>query len=594
MTTIADANGNQTLVTYRTTTLTDLQISAIQESSYDTIYTYDGDGRPLTTTLSNGKIVTNTYDAIGRLTQKRIGLTSNYDTSLTYLAGANGSQTALLATYRNGSDSAYSYTYDENGNILTITQGTAITYYQYDAANQLIREDNASLNQSWTYSYDSWGNLQSKSRYAYVANGGTLGSCLETLSYTYGNSTWADQLTSYNGQFIAYDAMGNPTSYLGKTLSWEGKQLTGITATGQSVSYAYDENGLRTQKTVDGTTTNYYYNGSVLIGMVTGSGASAIVQRFSYDSSGSVVSVDYSSNNGSAFTTYYYLRNGRGDVVKLIDSTGTTKVQYTYDSWGKLIATTGTLSNTVGLNNPFRYRGYVYDTETGWYYLQSRYYDPGVSRFISSDVLLSTGQGVLGHNSYAYCLNNPANMSDSCGSRPNFCVSMTDGGGGSSSSTSEPTPTPTPTPYPGPGPEHKVFSSRGVNLNKVDIRIIERLIAMADAYGVDRILFTSGYRTHSKQKTLYDTYMQDPEHNNLALAPYTSWHEYGGAVDIDCPILEGLTNEDFAKFGLSRPWYDPNNSKLNETWHIQLLENSSQSTNNYDGNTYYSGITTWG
>ena len=426
--------------------------------------------------------------------------------------------------------------------------------------------------------------------------------------YEYTNTAWQDQLTAIktytvdasgvqtlsDTQSFAYDAMGNPTSYLGKTLTWEGKQLTGVSAAGQSISYAYDENGLRTQKTVNGTTTNYYYNGSVLIGMVTGSGASAIVQRFSYDSSGSVVSVDYSTDNGSSFTTYYYLRNGQGDVVKLIDGSGNTVVQYTYDSWGKQTSCTGTLATTLGTNQPFRYRGYVYDTETGWYYLQSRYYDPGVSRFISSDVLLSTGQGVLGHNSYAYCLNNPANMSDSCGSRPNFCVSMTDGGGGSSSSTSEPTPTPTPTPYPGPGPEHKVFSSRGVNLNKVDIRIIERLIAMADAYGVDRILFTSGYRTHSKQKTLYDTYMQDPEHNNLALAPYTSWHEYGGAVDIDCPILEGLTNEDFAKFGLSRPWYDPNNSKLNETWHIQLLENSSQSTNNYDGNTYYSGITTWG
>ncbi|MDD3400151.1 MAG: RHS repeat-associated core domain-containing protein [Eubacteriales bacterium] len=76
---------------------------------------------------------------------------------------------------------------------------------------------------------------------------------------------------------------------------------------------------------------------------------------------------------------------------------------------------TGTLATTLGANQPFRYRGYVYDTETGWYYLQSRYYNPEVGRFISSDVLLSTGQGVLGHNSYAYCLNNPINMSDPSG-----------------------------------------------------------------------------------------------------------------------------------------------------------------------------------
>ena len=76
-------------------------------------------------------------------------------------------------------------------------------------------------------------------------------------------------------------------------------------------------------------------------------------------------------------------------------------------AWGKIIATTGSLANTVGANQPFRYRGYVYDEETGWYYLQSRYYDPTTCRFISADVLLSTGQGVLGHNSFAYCGNNP-------------------------------------------------------------------------------------------------------------------------------------------------------------------------------------------
>ena len=102
-----------------------------------------------------------------------------------------------------------------------------------------------------------------------------------------------------------------------------------------------------------------------------------------------------------------YVRNAQGDIVKLIDSSGNTVVEYTYDSWGKLIATTGSLANTVGANQPFRYRGYVYDEETGWYYLQTRYYDPTTCRFISADVLLSTGQGVIGHNSFAYCLNSP-------------------------------------------------------------------------------------------------------------------------------------------------------------------------------------------
>ena len=151
------------------------------------------------------------------------------------------------------------------------------------------------------------------------------------------------------------------------------------------------------------------------MGMVTGSGNTAIHQLFSYDSSGNVVSVDYSSNGGSTFTTYYYLRNAQNDIVKIIDGNGATVVEYKYDSWGKLLSTTGSLAATLGVNQPFRYRGYVYDTETGWYYLQSRYYDPSVGRFVSADVLLSTGQGVIGHNSYAYCLNNPIRYMDEGG-----------------------------------------------------------------------------------------------------------------------------------------------------------------------------------
>ena len=87
----------------------------------------------------------------------------------------------------------------------------------------------------------------------------------------------------------------------------------------------------------------------------------------------------------------------------------------TYDTWGKKVSTTGSLAGTLGLFQPFRYRGYVYDWETGFYYLQSRYYDPTTGRFISADVLLSTGQGVLGHNAYAYCGDNPVNRTDSEG-----------------------------------------------------------------------------------------------------------------------------------------------------------------------------------
>ena len=114
-----------------------------------------------------------------------------------------------------------------------------------------------------------------------------------------------------------------------------------------------------------------------------------------------MVAVNY---NG---TYYYYVRNGQNDIIRLIDGENNTVVEYAYDSWGRQISCTGSLASTLGNLNPFRYRGYVYDEETGLYYLQSRYYDPTTGRFISADTLLSTGQGVLGHNAYAYCGNNP-------------------------------------------------------------------------------------------------------------------------------------------------------------------------------------------
>ena len=375
--------------------------------SWNTIYTYDGDNRPLTATFASGKVLTNTYDAIGRVTQRRLGLASNYDTVLTYEPGVNSSQTALLATYKNGSDTAYAYEYDANGNITSITQGTVSVTYTYNDANELIRENNGFTNQTVTYAYDDWGNITEKKVYAYTT-AADPGTPTQTIPYVYGNNTWGDQLTSYNNQSISYDAMGNPTSYLGSTLTWEGKQLTGVGTT----TYAYDENGLRTQKTVSGTTTNYHYNGSVLMSLVQGGNT----LLFSYDAQGRAAAVSF---NG---TYYYYIRNGQGDVIKLIDNSGATVVEYSYDTWGKQLSCTGSLASTLGVLNPFRYRGYVYDEETQWYYLQSRYYNPDVGRFISADILLSTGQGVIGHNTYAYCLNNPVNMGDSSGKFPEWII----------------------------------------------------------------------------------------------------------------------------------------------------------------------------
>ena len=185
-------------------------------------------------------------------------------------------------------------------------------------------------------------------------------------------------------------------------MAWEGKRLQSLSGNNTTASYTYDEQGVRSSKTVNGVTTTFHYNGSLLMAQVQGSGSSQVKQLYSYDANGDVISVNY---NG---TEYYYLRNGQTDIVGLMDGSGTRVVEYTYDAWGKLISTTGTLATSLGADNPFRYRGYYYDTETGLYYLMTRYYDPEVCRFISADVYMTTGQGVLGGNMFAYCGNNPA------------------------------------------------------------------------------------------------------------------------------------------------------------------------------------------
>ncbi len=149
------------------------------------------------------------------------------------------------------------------------------------------------------------------------------------------------------------------------------------------------------------------------------------------------------------------------------------------------------------------------------------------------------------------------------------------------------------TPQPGPGPM-LFMPKRNVNTKEVDARLFERLRNMAEYYDVHLIIITSGYRTHEAQRNLYYGYIEGKEGYNYAMPPKTSWHEYGGAIDISCSVLQRLANEDFERFGLSRPAYVPNDNNRNETWHIQLLENNTLSTNYDFGTAYFYSITWWG
>lgn len=130
--------------------------------------------------------------------------------------------------------------------------------------------------------------------------------------------------------------------------------------------------------------------------------------RFTYDATGSRSIIFYG-------TEYLYLKNAQGDVTGIVNAAGTQEVAYTYDAWGKLLSTTGTMAGSIGTLNPLRYRGYVYDTETSLYYLNSRYYNPETGRFINADGYVSTGQGFVGNNMFAYCGNNPVKRVDSTG-----------------------------------------------------------------------------------------------------------------------------------------------------------------------------------
>ena len=136
-----------------------------------------------------------------------------------------------------------------------------------------------------------------------------------------------------------------------------------------------------------------------------------------YDESGNV----FGFKRGNS--EYYYIRNGQGDIIGILDSSGTQIVSYVYDSWGKLVSISGSQAETIGEANPFRYRGYYYDTETGLYYLNSRYYDPEVGRWINADdpgIIDGANDHILENNLFAYCFNNPINMEDQTGLWPDW------------------------------------------------------------------------------------------------------------------------------------------------------------------------------
>ena len=351
-------------------------------------------------------------------------------------------------TYRVGSNTVASqyFTYDALGRVVE-EDGLTSDFrksYEYDSVGRLVRENNEVLNKTYTYQYDSAGNVTGRKTYAYTTdNLPASATTTDTMVYS---TTYPDRLTSYNGNAVTYDQQGCPLTYEDKTFTWSKGKMTmiaydvnsGIGARAIVVpgiipslitkrwDYTYNGNGQRTQKKY-----TYIPANNEIVAQV----ATSEIVNYTYDHSGRLIHEQTSRTLNSGETssssiaylydcntiigmvhngaTYYFERNIQGDVVGVYDSTGTKVVTFKYDAFGRC---TVSGNSTLAQWCKIRYRGYYYDTETGLYWVQTRYYNPDWCRWISPDsISYLDPQSPLGLNLYLYCGNDPINYVDPSG-----------------------------------------------------------------------------------------------------------------------------------------------------------------------------------
>ena len=234
------------------------------------------------------------------------------------------------------------------------------------------------------YTYETASDGGQTGRVKTVKNG----SYSENYTYdTWGNVTKVTENSSQTGKAYAYDAQGQLIrEYDPDKKVWLG--------------YKYDAGGNLTE-----VRSYQAAGGSILAEKKNGKW-----QHYLYEGSGQLMAIRYKGAD------YYYIRDGLMCITGLVDANGAAVVNYKYDSWGNMINITGSMAGTLGKDNPYRYKGYYYDDETGMYYLKSRYYQPEICRFISADVYIATELNMNGSNMYSYCKNNPVMLMDSDGS----------------------------------------------------------------------------------------------------------------------------------------------------------------------------------
>lgn len=392
-----------------------------------------------------GRTETLSYDSLKHLQSASVDRMYQRNYSYRAINDLQSSNQVSTLSYAANSSSlsplSFAYTYDLRGNISSVKKnGATVAAYTYDGQNQLETETYDS--ETYHYIYDTAGNLL-----------GIDVSGIPYKSFSYGNSNWKDLLTEvtangstkkiyYQGQ--TYNAAtntvsgapksGNPLNWYNGTeytgLTWgKDRQLTSITTGGMTADYAYDMNGIRRSKTVGTEQHSYLTQNGQVVRETIGTGSTAKVLDFVYDNNGQPFALCYSTDGGETFLDYFYITNMQGDVVRLVNYAGTTVADYSYDAWGNLLSVKNasgaviTDPNSIANLNPLRYRSYYYDTETGFYYLQSRYYDPAVGRFINADMPEYSATGALDDsNLFAYCGNNPTQREDEDGECWNIVI----------------------------------------------------------------------------------------------------------------------------------------------------------------------------
>ena len=205
-------------------------------------------------------------------------------------------------------------------------------------------------------------------------------------------------------------------------LTWQGRRLMiySDSESGDNYSYTYNADGIRTSKTVNGVKHTYHLSGTQILSEEWTDRWNRHVMVYIYDAAGQPIGMSH-FQDGTLVDTYLYEKNIQGDVVAVYEYDGDLVVRYAYNAWGAVSETEyGSEYDESSFAvecNPFRYRGYYYDTETDLYYLNSRYYDPAVGRFLNADGVdfLGTDEGLLSYNLFAYCLNDPVNRTDDSG-----------------------------------------------------------------------------------------------------------------------------------------------------------------------------------